>query len=1021
MDFIKSTAVNAGIESGSEVSLDQYIRNGESVPISMFPAASVGSSIEKAIAYLNDKRCGSVHVPADVNNKSVIIRAAVSKTNQVVINYITSNYRFPINSESRPYNGGNWKVGDIVLNNDYSDSQCYGWICATDGTPGVWLPFAYMKRWYTEIEKVSELPEPSAMQEGRQLICKNETGLTFLYYCAQTSDDPITYKWVKQNVFDSDIEDKIDEIFTPKWDALIANLNENLADTIGPAIGVYFSNNPIPIIQTSNVAADGNNWKVTALKDGTTYDKLPDKFILIMPLPSKSSQETKINLLGTVFSVKSYSNADISEGELENGVLAQFTVDKTNKVAFYSSGSRVADNSCYINVTVTLQSSSSTPDPSLLEGLEIRATGSDGTIHKSYTNASGSCLLELPVDDYSVNVTDITNYSSAGAVSLLGSALKGKTTIVPLTMNYNKGRMVVQVNFTNNTDKVAAANITGTKVTIKKGTEVVSEGYLTAKSGVGTAAAVGEYAPTTLFDAANSDSYTVQITQPSGYQMNTSSKTVNGASIRDAIYTVSGFTASYLLGDLTVNLVNSYTSATLSNVKVTMRTYDSSGTLTNTTTFNATTGTPVVRSNLDGRYKYVLTVEAADWPAGFEIDAAVTVAVNALLDKNVSINLSMIKRRQTLHAFIIDTSNSDPAGCVTYAESSVGKIAGSVAWMNEWPFNQVQPALVRVSDKKVFKLNKTNVQQYENGTSAASDIASTNYNAVVILPKLWYKFEWITSTQLKVSISDVEATGFNRFPKNTNFDYACKGMFEGYATGNKLYSSSGKTCTASQTIGTFRTWAAAHGAGYCQNTFEIQKVLEILFVLYYKNLNSQTALGNGNSSSSAYLQTGSLLTKNTGSLAHHAYGTTANTTEGVKFLWIENFWADYWEFVDGILLQDRVTYLQYDITKFADAIAGYTNTGKANCTTSGYVSKVHGDNECGFLPTEVAGSTTTYFSDYYWQNTGLRIAQFGGHRSYVAYYGAFCWSLNGGPSSAYALIVARLCVYLTEAQFAAAS
>ena len=75
MDFIKSTAVNAGIESGSEVSLDQYIRNGESVPISMFPAASVGSSIEKAIAYLNDKRCGSVHVPADVNNKSVIIRA----------------------------------------------------------------------------------------------------------------------------------------------------------------------------------------------------------------------------------------------------------------------------------------------------------------------------------------------------------------------------------------------------------------------------------------------------------------------------------------------------------------------------------------------------------------------------------------------------------------------------------------------------------------------------------------------------------------------------------------------------------------------------------------------------------------------------------------------------------------------------------------------------------------------------------------------------------------------------------
>lgn len=171
-NYVGSKVVDTSFDLGFQVPLDDYIKASRAIPIRIFQAESetVTSAVSKAITYLTNKREGVVEIPADVNNKAVYLEAIVDKENHIRINYKTTNYRFPINQESRPYSGGDWQIGDVVLNEDTTDQKCIGWICTEAGTPGSWLGFGYIKRWFTEIEKMDALPQPGPMQEGRQVM-----------------------------------------------------------------------------------------------------------------------------------------------------------------------------------------------------------------------------------------------------------------------------------------------------------------------------------------------------------------------------------------------------------------------------------------------------------------------------------------------------------------------------------------------------------------------------------------------------------------------------------------------------------------------------------------------------------------------------------------------------------------------------------------------------------------------------------------------------------------------------------
>lgn len=167
----------------------RYIEHNELIPVNYF-GDDIPTAIATGIEFLSVRMDGALYVPAnDVHNSfRVIVRR--DKSNNLVTNYVTQSYRYPTGDETRPY-GGSWEVGDIVLNSDIISNRCKGWICVKRGVPGKWHMFGVIKPWYSHIETVSALPEPSELQESRQLVCNSN-----LYFCAHTATG---WKWIRQS------------------------------------------------------------------------------------------------------------------------------------------------------------------------------------------------------------------------------------------------------------------------------------------------------------------------------------------------------------------------------------------------------------------------------------------------------------------------------------------------------------------------------------------------------------------------------------------------------------------------------------------------------------------------------------------------------------------------------------------------------------------------------------------------------------------------------------------------------
>lgn len=119
---------------------------------------------------------------------------------------------------------------------------------------------------------------------------------------------------------------------------------------------------------------------------------------------------------------------------------------------------------------------------------------------------------------------------------------------------------------------------------------------------------------------------------------------------------------------------------------------------------------------------------------------------------------------------------------------------------------------------------------------------------------------------------------------------------------------------------------------------------------------------------------------------------------------VENIFANIWQWVDGINIKDNVAYIckdhtQYASDKFEDP---YKVLAYTNATTNGWAKKLGFDPDEPFFrfPTEVGGSSSTYMDDYYYQNTGNRVARVGGNFNSGAGDGLWCWALSGTSSSA---------------------
>ena len=374
----------------------------------------------------------------------------------------------------------------------------------------------------------------------------------------------------------------------------------------------------------------------------------------------------------------------------------------------------------------------------------------------------------------------------------------------------------------------------------------------------------------------------------------------------------------------------------------------------------------------------------------------VTVADGKVYVKDGSRNIELVQAYQT-YGVSIDLSNSNPETAVTYTDDAVGMVAGSPDWYKMSIFNKIKPCLFK-NGAVVGYLNPDNFAQFADGTAA--DISSGDSGDVMIeIPKTGYKISK-SGTTLTVQITDdPNKKGFS-YKAHTRAEDGDReklyiGAFLGSNKDNKLRSVSGVSPLNATGLTDFRTYAKANGAGYDLFAFYPMTLLQCLYLIMYKNLDSQTALGMGyvGDMDWEYMQ------KNTGATLDKgmSYGTS-DQMQQMKFLGIEDFWGNLYQWIDG-LVSDNDGNALVATDGFNDTGDGYTNAGMVGAGIYGYMKAPQGTNDLGFIIGTGGGSSSTYFSDYAYFDGGS-VPVFGGSFNGSAYAGAFRLYVVCSPDAA---------------------
>lgn len=358
----------------------------------------------------------------------------------------------------------------------------------------------------------------------------------------------------------------------------------------------------------------------------------------------------------------------------------------------------------------------------------------------------------------------------------------------------------------------------------------------------------------------------------------------------------------------------------------------------------------------------------------------------------------------------IDLTNSNPDTAVTYTDDAVavGMTAGSSEWLEKNIFKDIKPCLFK-DGAVVGYLNPDNFAQFADGTSA--DITSgTDGDVMIEIPKTGFKIEKSDSV-LTVQITDnPEADGFSYMAHTRvtegDRDFLYIGAFLGSNVSSHLRSLSGKSPLNNATIGDFRTYAQANGTGYDQLAFYPLTLLQCLYLIMYKNLGSQTALGMGYVGDSDW----EYMAKNTGATvtAGMNYGS-ADDMEQMKFLGIEDFWGNLYQWVDGLVSSEADYHALTATTGFNDTGEDYNDIGAMGTRNiSGYMTELQGSNDAGFIIKTGSGSSSTYFSDYACFVGGGCVPSFGGFFVDGSVAGAFRLGVGYDAGSCFDSVGGRL-------------
>lgn len=301
----------------------------------------------------------------------------------------------------------------------------------------------------------------------------------------------------------------------------------------------------------------------------------------------------------------------------------------------------------------------------------------------------------------------------------------------------------------------------------------------------------------------------------------------------------------------------------------------------------------------------------------------------------------------------IDQSNSNPLTCCTYADSAVGMDKASSEWDTIFGY---KPCIMQ-NGNVVGYLNPNDFSKYENGSTAP--ITDSNYDVMIEFPR----------RGLNISTSgNIITVSLTNNPNDSNFQYLAhkrgnvqKDYFylSAYVMTNGYKSVSGQSPLVNVDLTSFIDSTHARGVSYEIMAFYQYTYIQALYVLKYGNLNSQQALGRGYVGGSSAQTTGATNTKGM------CYGSSS-TTDRVKLFGLEDFWGNVYQWLSGLYSNDSRALMT--TTDNFGTITTPSNweyvVASGVSDISGWVSKVQGGNNSGFVVKEASGSATTFFCDY---------------------------------------------------------
>lgn len=317
--------------------------------------------------------------------------------------------------------------------------------------------------------------------------------------------------------------------------------------------------------------------------------------------------------------------------------------------------------------------------------------------------------------------------------------------------------------------------------------------------------------------------------------------------------------------------------------------------------------------------------------------------------------------------------------------------------------------------------NKGGIKSYLNNSNWGNiDTEYLTESIMTEIPEHWYKF-YQDGTKFRMMLSAMPLPGYNHIDQfyissfESGIDRSSSTLVSSYGVGSTNVNKRGGDNTAEWdgtyrsllgcpvtylTRDQFRQAARKRGSGWEMYTYGAHKTLFWLFAIEYATLNSQKpfnaqkdangfsqgGLGEGASQMTDWINFNNAnplipcgYTNEFGSGSGEKAYVVKNASDGThatlmanRYRGIENPFGHVWKYTDGANIQVTtgdaglsILWTTDDPSNFSDtSYTGYDKKGNI-CRTSGYAKKMLLGENGDIIPTEVDGSSSTYWCDYY--------------------------------------------------------